>query len=199
MKATCLTLLFFINYLALSAQIRVQPGKNPTTISNPSPSDGVEMHKPLYVVFSAGKIILKATNEDILASHNITPASIQSVTVLKDSSGIKKYGNDARYGVVEIQMKDGVQPKPLVIKNMVGVTDLKGHKPLYVVLSLDKIILKSAGQDTSILNRVDPASIQSINILKDSTGIKKYGGEAKYGVVEIKMKDGKYPKDYQPD
>lgn len=147
MKTTCLTILLLLNYMALSAQVRIHPGKDSTTTSKPL------TRKPLYVVFSSGKIIMKSTSQDTSVLNKIDPAFIQSMTVIKDSTAIKKYGSDAKYGVVEINMKDGKFPKQLVIKNTVAQADLKVRKPLYVVFSFDKVILKSESQDTSFLKK----------------------------------------------
>ena len=49
---------------------------------------------------------------------------------------------------------------------------------------------------TSSLSAMDPNAIESINILKDSTALMKYGNEGFSGVIEIKTKEGyTIPKD----
>ncbi len=45
---------------------------------------------------------------------------------------------------------------------------------------LDGNIVKAAE-----VNKLDPAKIVSMNVLKDKTAIDKYGVKAKYGAVEI--------------
>jgi len=68
--------------------------------------------------------------------------------------------------------------------------------PLIVIFWRDKIIYKSAGS-SDILSKVPPKSIKSINILKDSSSVAKYGDLAKNGVIEIYLDDKNYPDTYK--
>jgi hypothetical protein len=42
------------------------------------------------------------------------------------------------------------------------------------------------------LSKIDPNQINSIQVIKDSTGVVKYGDKAKFGVVIIEMKNPKF-------
>jgi hypothetical protein len=70
---------------------------------------------------------------------------------------------------------------------------LIGQEPLYV--------LKTHGKELRSkylkLNSINPQQIKSLSVLKDSSVTKKYGQEAKYGVVEITLDDEKYPDAYK--
>jgi TonB family protein len=70
-------------------------------------------------------------------------------------------------------------PPPPAIK-IKGV----GPEPLIVV---DGIITDIA------INKIDPETIQSINVLKDKTATDKYGDKGKDGVIEVTKKDNRSP------
>ncbi len=61
---------------------------------------------------------------------------------------------------------------------------------LYVIKSKNGEIKVKGGNTLSSIN---PQAIKSINVFKDSTAIKKYGNEAREGVVEVFINDDKYP------
>ena len=117
----------------------------------------------LYVV--DGKIVSK--NE----AKAIDPNTIQSVNVLKGENAAKKYGEKGKAGVVEITKKSGNENSEPVIK----------PQPLYVING------KESSKDA--LSKISPASIESINVLKDERAVKNYGEKGKNGVVEIKLKN----------
>ena len=60
--------------------------------------------------------------------------------------------------------------------------------PLYVIMQGDKIIY----QDTTAaqkLSEINPDHIKAINVINGPAAITKYGAKAKYGVVEVQLKD----------
>jgi len=91
----------------------------------------------------------------------INPMDIASMNVLKDEVATAKYGDEGKNGVVELKMK-----------------------PLYVLDG--KIMPKDFG-----IAKLDAASIESINVLKNEVGANKYGDAGKYGVIEITTKRNK--------
>ena len=61
---------------------------------------------------------------------------------------------------------------------------------LYVIKSKNGEIKVRCG---NTLSTISPQAIKSINVSKDSVAIKKYGNEARDGVVEVFLNDDKYP------
>ena len=68
-------------------------------------------------------------------------------------------------------------------KNIVSVA--KDTLPKNVLFILD-----GKRVDSTILSKINPQQIESINVLKDSSAFAKYGDEGKNGVVEIITKSG---------
>jgi TonB family protein len=153
--------------------------------------------KPLIVV--DGEV---SENQNV---QDINPATIQSVNVLKNEFAVKKYGEKGKDGVVEITLKKGQSPDnqgPVTVSKVQvvgygkdqsaqqptgGVVvrstgTMAGAKPLYVI---DGVV--SASQNIEDIN---PATIQSIAVVKNESAIKKYGEKGKDGVVEITLKKG---------
>ncbi|HEX5150913.1 MAG TPA: N-acetylmuramoyl-L-alanine amidase [Parafilimonas sp.] len=100
--------------------------------------------------------------------NKLDPNAIESVSVLKDKNATDKYGDKGGNGVVEIISKS----------NNTG-----SNQPLYILN--EKIVQKSE------VDKLDPNTIESINVLKDKNATDKYGDKGKYGVVEITLKDKK--------
>jgi hypothetical protein len=72
-------------------------------------------------------------------------------------------------------------------------------KPLVVVFANGKEIIRTSKADTAAFGIINPDDIQSINVLKDTTATKKYGKNAIAGVIEVYLKDGKYPATLKQD
>ena len=70
---------------------------------------------------------------------------------------------------------------------------------MYVIYSRNEIVFKSdtSVQQNLVFNALCPEYIQSLNVLKDSLSLAKYGGMAKNGVIEIYLNDAKYPSLYK--
>ena len=187
------------NYNAKSSTLKVIPLTNSTFLNG---------NPPLILV--DGK---KITHDEM---NKISPNTIESVNVLKDPAATEKYGEEGKNGVILIKLK---QVKPLfviddkkmpdielskinpmdiasmnVLKDEVatakygdegknGVVELK-MKPLYVLDG--KIMPKDFG-----IAKLEAASIESINVLKNEVGANKYGDAGKYGVIEIATKRNK--------
>ncbi|WP_316805995.1 TonB-dependent receptor plug domain-containing protein [Pedobacter agri] len=169
--------------------------------------------EPLIVI-DGNKQYLRGTN----AMSGIDPNNIESINVLKDAPAITKYGRDGDGGVIEIKTKNGlagiyntkidsnrinllgkpshVKVRPsgsggiikdlhqkstdpaVTLRNLLQKdTDLKA-KPLYVV----------DGKKITSIENLNPETIESISVLKDSAGKSLYGDEAANGVVIITTK-----------
>ena len=108
---------------------------------------------------------------------NIPSGNIGSINVLKGEKAIEKYGEKGKNGVIEIATKFTVPGNPLII--------IDGKK--------------SSKQD---LNKIPGDRIETINVLKGESAIKKYGDKGKDGSIEIITKKNmsiSSAKDTMPD
>ena len=64
----------------------------------------------------------------------------------------------------------------------IQIRGLNGGEPLVFVDG------KKADGGIKALQEIDPSTIQSIDVLKDSTSIARYGADAKHGVILIRTK-----------
>lgn len=134
--------------------------------------------------------------------NNIPPETIESISVLKNESLTKIYGDKGKNGVILITTKKGTSTKkntPIDVKVTGYANDQKenpsdhpgtsvkirsngnsetGNKPLIVK---DGII--SDNQD------IGNFEAESINVLKGKMATKKYGKQGKDGVIEITTKE----------
>ncbi|MGM9476252.1 hypothetical protein ACS5PU_07470 [Pedobacter sp. GSP4] len=110
MKYIYLCFLFFVTVGSASAQVSVEPNRNPAekdTAYDPkkiricAPSRaGIIANQPLWVV--NGVVV----HGDIVREY-IQPSSIQSMNVLKGVSATSTYGASAQNGAVIINLKNG--------------------------------------------------------------------------------------------
>ena len=155
--------------------------------------------KPLIVVDGERK----AKDFNVSA---IDPSAIKSLNVLKDQNAVDKYGEAAKDGAIEIELKTAEEMedsseetkgskegtgkinfsahsirfednKKLSVRD-VGSADPDASKPLYVI---DGKVLKNDFDPNSIA----PDDIESITVLKDAKATEKYGEKARDGVIEI--------------
>lgn len=114
--------------------------------------------KPLYIVNH-----VEMDNID-----HISPDRIESISVLKENSAIAHYGEKGKNGAVIITLKGALTQE-----------DRQKDKPL--------ILVNGFATDSNI-NDINPEDIESINVLKGSTAVAKYGELAKEGAIEITLK-----------
>jgi TonB family protein len=138
---------------------------------------------------------------DGMIGNNIPPESIESIDVLKGESATKMFGDKGKNGVILItSKKESSTPSTGTTEVKIigygnnqnenrGTTGFQirgtNAKPLVVV---DGVI--SENQD---LSKIDPETIESINVIKNEDATKKYGEKAKDGVVEITLKKKEAP------
>ncbi len=131
---------------------------------------------PLYVV--DGAIVAAAI------VNAINPESIQSINVLKDQSAVKKYGEAAKNGVVEITLKknwfNGTY-KSDTTKNVIRLRGINSENPPLILL--DGVMI-----DRKQMDAFSPDKIASISVLKDKSATALYGEKGKDGVILITSK-----------
>jgi hypothetical protein len=71
-----------------------------------TPSREQMLNSPLYLVFYGKKQVLSIKNRYAFSSP-LNPRDIKSVNVLKGAEALQKYGDDAKFGAVEIYLKRG--------------------------------------------------------------------------------------------
>lgn len=140
----------------------------------------------------------EATTVDF-SKLNITVDKIESVQIFKGENAVEKFGEKAAAGVMLIKLKDGSEKITyLEESNAVNVMKIvktgKGD-----LKSSDKVVyVVEDGKETYYtfkekINEIKPDEIESMNVYKDETYIKKYTeglniSEAVDGVVVIKLK-----------
>lgn len=153
---------------------------------------------PLYII--DGKIY---TNKQ---AKTIDPKNIESINVIKGEDAIKKYGDKGKKGVIEIATKkdeiftatadtvyigrDSSAKAFSGNKNFSGIEKFYG-KAIYINSKFPEgTLILADGKEISQeeMKNISPNNIQSVNILKGETAIKKYGEKAKEGAVEITTK-----------
>jgi N-acetylmuramoyl-L-alanine amidase len=105
----------------------------------------------------------------------IDPKTIESIYVLKDKTATDKYGAKGENGVVEVNRK--------AIKDVDNTMQLKPEAVIHPLYVLDGKII-SADE----MKKIDPNTIESVDVLKDKTATDKYDAKGKNGVVEITLK-----------
>jgi len=103
-----------------------------------------------------------------------SPEDIESIEVLKDESATKIYGSMAMHGVVRITTK-----KAAAVRKDVVEKDMP-ENALW--------LLDGKEMEKDQIQKLNPDSIQSMNVLKGEEAIKKYGDKGKRGVIEITTK-----------
>jgi TonB family protein len=154
----------------------------------PPPLKGIKFRgdgpPPLYVV--DGSIISEEGLE------KINPDAIESITVLKAKSATvnpatDKYGEKGKDGVVEINLKKTlsgaadkeIAPLPPFTPSGAKFISRNGKTPLVIIDGTIKDI---------DLNKIDPATIESISVLGDYSAVNKYGDKGKDGVILVTTK-----------
>jgi BlaR1 peptidase M56 len=103
--------------------------------------------------------------------RKLNPDRIASITVLKDSASIGKYGEKGRKGVILIHMKGPLD---------VGKVGLLPVGRLYIVDGRE--------MDRDSVSQLNSNNIESIQVLKAEPARAKYGEKGKNGVVIVTLK-----------
>ncbi|WP_028298266.1 M56 family metallopeptidase [Olivibacter sitiensis] len=136
--------------------------------------------------------------------EDMDPSEIQSINVLKGSSAIKVYGPKAYQGAIEITTKkqriladSSSTTKPDTAKIRLRQLTYTPQKPIDASLKIERITYSEEGplfviddvvQEKEYFRNINPNDILSIDVLKDSPAVARYGEKGKNGVVSIKLR-----------
>ena len=142
---------------------------------------------PLYLL--GGKEISKTEFD------KIDPNSIESISVWKGQRAIDRFGEKGKDGVVEIILKKDYLNIPKTnysdsLKIRTRGTNTNENKQGFDVIGATNPLYLLDGKEISKsdLDKIDPSTIESINVLKKESTIEAYGDKGKNGVVVIKTK-----------
>ncbi|MEN8118961.1 MAG: M56 family metallopeptidase [Bacteroidota bacterium] len=129
--------------------------------------------QPLYII--DGKV------STINTINSLNPNSIESISVLKGKTATALYGNKGKNDVISVSLKKNpIDNSKKIIISSFSNDDVK-DVPL--------IIINGKESTKAELKKLDPESVESMEVIKDKTGIEKYGIKAKNGVVIVKLKE----------
>lgn len=170
------------------------------------PTSGTE---PLIVI-DGNKQYIRGTS----SLSEVDPNNIETVSILKDSLATARYGPDGFAGVIEVKTKKGslsnseFKTAPIKIDD----TKLKGKVSGFSVrpnvpgpntsITLRNLLNRDFdpkagplyiidGKEVSEIKNLDQESIESIEVLKDSSARTLHGDKGKNGVVIITTKKSK--------
>lgn len=156
------------------------PKKENTNSNTDKNVNGINLNlagSPLYIL--DGKEVTKA------GALKIAPTAIQSVNVLKGKQATDKYGKEGANGVIEIISKSNGE------SNLNRNSDDKtgdNHLALNYFQPDPLIIVDGEEVTKDEMQKLEPSSIEKINVLKDKSAEDKYGAKGKNGVIEITTK-----------
>lgn len=121
----------------------------------------------------------KGTDPTIL--ENMDQESIARVDVLKPPFSVEKFGDKGENGAIIITTKEA--ENKLKVRVREGDLQVSGEEPLIVV---DGKIL---GVGKEKISNLDPAGIQSMDVLKPPYSVEKFGDKGTNGAIIITTKD----------
>jgi N-acetylmuramoyl-L-alanine amidase len=151
-------------------------------------SPKINIYGPITPIGKHAVIYLDGVKIDSNVFHKLDPDQIERVDVWKGEEAIKKFGKEGENGVVLITSK----PKVAEIKlERVELSSNKEGEIKTIQLIDPKAIYYIDGvksDSITLISQIDPKTIESINILKGEGAKLKYGPDASYGVIEVKLK-----------
>ena len=140
-------------------------------------------------------VLVDGREQPASSINDITPERIQSITVLKDSTAIRMYGDKGRNGVVLVELKkegNGTPQSDADDVTVVGyassddapihIGGKEGALPEHVLYLVD-------GERVPEIGSLDPGRIESVSVLKGKDNIpSEYAGQGYEGVIEIRTK-----------
>jgi TonB-dependent SusC/RagA subfamily outer membrane receptor len=117
--------------------------------------------------------------------NRLKPQDIESISVLKNQSAIKRYGEKGKNGVIIIHSKNDDASRVTSSDNETPfiIEDLKDNDEILIILDKKEMLYKEFRD-----KNIDPNTIESISVLKNQPAIKKYGEKGKNGVIIINLK-----------
>jgi TonB-dependent SusC/RagA subfamily outer membrane receptor len=190
MKKLTFILVAISNFIILCAAAQSDATKS-VTITTTKVQGGEKANSALIII-DGNKQYTRGTE----SLKHINPDDIESIEILKDSANTVRYGDEGKAGVILIKTKSGklsadLNPAPLTgeaknisidIKNSIQNGKLKENENVLYIL--DGTALEKAEID-----KIKPADIESVSVLKDASAVKLYGVKAKNGVIVITTKN----------
>jgi len=140
-------------------------------------------------------VLVDGREQPASSINDITPERIQSITVLKDSTAIRMYGDKGRNGVVLVELKkegDGTPQSDADDVTVVGYAS-SDDAPIHVVgkewALPEHVLYLVDGERVPEIGSLDPGRIESVSVLKGKDNIpSEYAGQGYEGVIEIRTK-----------
>ena len=120
----------------------------------------------------------KETNKIKDQSYIINKNSTITSEILEPEEAQKIYGDKAKDGAIIIEEIPAIQSSNENIKNALRTNN---QSPL--------IIINGKESNRKELSLLQPENIENINIIKKQNAISEYGDKAKYGIIDITLKD----------
>lgn len=121
-------------------------------------------------------------NKGIFNLNSIDPDIIESISILKNQSATAIYGDEGKDGVILIKTKKK-EPATTITGT---ITDPRPKPNTPVAEPLYLVDGKERSKDE--IKNIEPASIESITVLKAEQAITEFGEKGKNGVVKITLK-----------
>ena len=140
-------------------------------------------------------VLVDGREQPASSINDITSERIQSITVLKDSTAIRMYGDKGRNGVVLVELKkegDGTPQSDADDVTVVGYAS-SDDAPIHVVgkegALPEHVLYLVDGERVPEIGSLDPGRIESVSVLKGKDNIpSEYAGQGYEGVIEIRTK-----------
>ena len=151
-------------------------------------------------------VLVDGREQPASSINDISPEQIQSITVLKDSTAIRMYGDKGRNGVVLVELKkegDGTQQSDaddvvVVCYGQPSDAAVEAAKsaglPFRVTGGNDPaerlhVLYLVDGERVPEIGSLDPGRIESVSVFKGKDNIpSEYAGQGYEGVIEIRTK-----------
>ncbi|MDR1865681.1 MAG: M56 family metallopeptidase [Bacteroidales bacterium] len=130
-------------------------------------------------------IIINGETASAAEINRLKPDDIESVGILKGETAVQMYGDMGKNGAIIITLNKGA-----VVDSITGNRKRQETQIAYY-LSGDLLPLFLVdGEETglSVIGRLPPSVIHSVNLLKSEAATKEYGEKGKNGVISITLK-----------
>jgi len=153
---------------------------------------------PLYVIDGEELPLGKEASLEILRKMN--PQDIATMEVFKGEKAIKKYGEKGKNGVILIKTKKGKKKKSDTSENWVKDKEEQQpqnfslhlpNTPIYLKDNYFLFVIDGEIVEQSVLKKLNPNDIQSMNVLKGESAKAIYGEKGAEGVLIINTKSKK--------
>ena len=130
--------------------------------------------KPLIIING------KEANKFQKKSHTFKEGSSLNVERLEPEEAQKIYGEKAKDGAIIIKEIPAIQTSNEGVKKALRTTK---QSPL--------IIINGKESNRKELSLLQPENIENVNLIKEQNAISEYGDKAKYGIIDITLKEDK--------